>query len=98
MGNVRLGNTGKSKGNIPPGFYALPLSLFGGEDSRGQRDFSLCNIGQGSFMLQTTLEDLSEMESINGIGDGHGKGPWTSEQGPEKEFPIMGSLPVPDTE
>jgi len=86
------------KANVPSGFCALPLSLFGAVDSRGQRDLSLCDIGQGSFMLQTALEDLSEMESINGIGDGHGKGPWTSEQGPEKEFPIVASLPVLDTE
>jgi len=30
-------------------------------------------------MLQTALKDLSEMESIYGIGDGHGKGSGTSE-------------------
>ena len=49
-------------------------------------------------MLQTALKDLSEMQSIYGIGDGHGKGPGTSEQGPEKEFPVVGPFPVPYTE
>ena len=55
-------------------------------------------IGLVSVMLQTALENFPEMESIYGIGDGHGKGPGTSEQGPEKEFPVVSSLPVPYTQ
>jgi len=49
-------------------------------------------------MLQTALENLSEMESIYGIGDGHGKGTGPSEHGPGKEFPVMDPLPVPYAE
>jgi hypothetical protein len=46
-------------------------------------------------MLQTALKNLSEMEPIYGIGDGHGKDPGASEQGPEKELPVMSPLSVP---
>ena len=38
---------------------------------------------------QVTGKNFSEMEAVNGVGQGHGQQFRTSEQGPEKELPVM---------
>lgn len=83
-----------SKTNIPT-VHNHPHFSWKRTRLEGERLRAGAGIGLVSVKLQTALENFSEMESIYGIGDGHGKSPGTSEQGPEKEFPVMRSLPIP---